>query len=445
MHFFKTRTKGFLFTFLFTSSLAVQVFSSEKIHFEVEKFQLPNGLTVLMHVDRTIPIVSYQTWFRVGSVDEEVNYTGIAHLFEHMMFKGAKRYSNKMYDQVLRENGATNNAFTTRDYTAYYINLPSSRVELAVDMESDRMESLQINSENLTSEREVVKEERRYRVDNRPVGLLYETLFASVFRTHPYRWPVIGWMKDLGNINVEKCKDFFRKYYAPNNAVVSVAGDFDPSKLKSLIEKYYGKIPSQEITRTKREPESPQKAAKVVSISKKVAGEHLAIGYRTAKAGQKDTYAIDLLTEILGGGTSSRLYKRLIYNSQVADSVSAYQMSMKEDGLVTFFIEMKSGKSFDQATKIVLGELWRSRNQKYDEKEVEKAKNSVLVSYVDSLKSSYGKAYALGLNEVLMGSYEFLFKDIDIYLSVTPEMIQEVAEKYFQPWQATQVQLKSAL
>lgn len=427
--------------FLLLSPFSIE--ASEKVKFDVEKFQLKNGLTVLLHVDKTAPIVSYQSWFKVGSLDEEVGYTGIAHLFEHMMFKGAKRYTNKDFDLILKSNGATNNAFTTRDYTAYYIDLPSSRIELAIDLESDRMESLIVNADNLKSEREVVKEERRYRVENRPMGLLFETLFSNVFKSHPYRWPVIGWMKDLDNITVEKCQEFFKKFYAPNNAVISVAGDFNASQVKSLIEKYYGGIPSQEIKRTERPVEPIQKVVRELTVSRKVTGQHLALGYKTSKSGESDSYALDLLAEVLGGGTSSRLHKRMIYTAEIADSVTAYPMTMKEDGVFSVFVSLKAGKGFDEALRIVYGEMWKARNQLIPDKELEKAKNALLVSYIDELKTVNGKANALALNELMMGSYEFLFKDIDVYLAVTPQRLKEVAEKYLQPWQSTVVRLRA--
>ena len=217
---------------------------AELIKFPVEKYQLNNGLTVLLHEDHSVPTISYHTWFRVGSKNEEPGYTGIAHLFEHLMFKGAKRYTGKEFDRILQANGAVNNAFTSYDYTGYYENLPSDKLELAVDLESDRLVNLQVNAENLVSEREVVKEERRVRVDNSVGGFLSEMLYATVFKVHPYRWPVIGWMQDLDQIDLKKCREFYGSYYAPNNAVVIVAGDFDTKSAKALIDKYYSHLPA---------------------------------------------------------------------------------------------------------------------------------------------------------------------------------------------------------
>jgi zinc protease len=228
---------------------------SQSIRFPVEKFKLANGLTVLLNEDHSAPIISYHTWFRVGSKNEEVGYTGIAHLFEHMMFKGAKRYTGEQFDRVLQANGGVNNAFTTHDYTGYYETLPGSKLELVADIEADRMENLQITPENLTSERDVVKEERRFRVDNNPGGVLREALYGTAFKVHPYRWPVIGYMEDISRIDVAKANEFYRTYYAPNNAVLVISGDFDKAEAKRIVEKYYGAIKSQEIPQRPRPPE----------------------------------------------------------------------------------------------------------------------------------------------------------------------------------------------
>lgn len=415
-----------------------------QIRFKVEKFKLPNGLTVLLHENHSAPIISYQTWFRVGSKNEEPGFTGIAHLFEHMMFKGAKRYSGEQFDTILQANGATNNAFTTNDYTGYYEDLPSSKLELVMDIESDRMENLQITKEHLDSEREVVKEERRYRVDNNPTGILREGLYGAAFRVHPYRWPVIGYMQDLGNITVEKANEFFKTYYAPNNAVVSISGDFDSAEAKKLISKYYGDLKSQPIPDKPRPTEPDQLSPRSQFLSRPVQNVTFTIAYHTPKAGSDEAYALDLLANILGNGPSSRLYQRLVYKDQQATSAMTFNSTHQDAGLFQIFVSMKPGGNFAAAQRAVYGEMWRPRNLLVSDEELQKAKNQVMKGYVDSLKTVHGKAETLALNEVLFGDYEMLFKDLDRYNKVTAEQIRAVAKKYLSPEKSTLVVLRPA-
>jgi zinc protease len=419
-----------------TTSQASEDIGSQ-IRFPVEKYTLPNGLTVLLHENRTAPIVSYQTWFRVGSKDEEPGYTGIAHLFEHMMFKGAKRYTGEQFDQLLQANGATNNAFTSHDYTGYYINLPSSKLELAIDIESDRMESLRINPDNLKSEREVVKEERRFRVDNNPMGVLRETLYGTAFRVHPYRWPVIGYMADLDNITLEKANEFYKTFYSPNNAVIIVSGDFNSAEVKRLVAKYYGHMKAQALPDRRRPVEPAQNAARSQTVQRDVQTTQFAISYHTPKAGSDEAYALDLLANIMGQGPSSRLYQRLVYKDQVATSATAYNLTLQDSGLFQIFVTLKPGSSLDQAQKSVLGEMWRPRNLVVKADELQKAKNQVMKSYVDGLKTAHGRAEALAINEIQFGDYEQLFRDLEKYNQVTAEQIRQVADKYLAPEKLT--------
>ncbi len=338
-----------------TASSAPAVDVGSLVKFDVEKYTLPNGLTVLLHVDHSTPIVSYQTWFRVGSKNEEPGFTGIAHLFEHMMFKGAKRYTGEQFDLLLQANGATNNAFTTHDYTGYYENFPSAKLELIIDIESDRLENLNITNESLASEREVVKEERRLRVDNNPMGILRETLFGTAFRVHPYRWPVIGYMSDLNNITVEKAMQFYSTYYAPNNATIVVAGDFDPKEAKRLIEKYYSHIKSQPIPEPKLAAEPKQTAPRSQFVSHDVQTVQFSLSYHTPKAGTDESYALDLLANIMGFGTSSRLHQRLVYKEQSALNAAAYNLTLQDSGLFQVTVALKPGAHFGKAERSVMG------------------------------------------------------------------------------------------
>lgn len=414
----------------------------EQIRFNVEKYKLPNGLTVILHEDHSTPLVSYHTWFRVGSKDEEKGYTGIAHLFEHMMFKGAKRYKAGEFDRILQANGAVNNAFTSHDFTGYYENFPSSKLELIMDIESDRMENLQITEEQLKSEREVVKEERRYRVDNNPTGILRELMYGTAFKVHPYRWPVIGYMEDLNRISVEKANEFYRTYYAPNNAVLVIAGDIQPAKVKKLVEKYYSHLKEQPLLDRQRPAEPAQRAIRSYETARDVQNLQFVVAYHVPKTGTEESYALDLLANIMGFGNSSRMHQRLVYKDQTATSVYVANSALHDSGLFQVFVNLKPGASYSSAQKAVYGEMWRPSNIRIKEDELEKAKNQVMKGYVDSLKTVYGKAQALAINEIYFNDYERLFKDLEQYEKVTAEQVMNAAKKYLNPYQSTLVILK---
>ena len=447
MKVFRRKKSRYYNTVFFILSLIIflpQQGLSDKIniHFDVEKFQLPNGLTILLHEDHSAPLISYHTWFRVGSKDEEPGFTGIAHLFEHMMFKGAKRYGNKEFDRILRSNGATLNAFTSKDYTGYYINLPSHGLELVMDLESDRMESIQITAINLQSEKEVTKEERRSSVDNNIAGIIQENIFLTAFQKHPYRFPVVGLMKDLDNVTVEKCKEFFRQYYAPNNAVIVIVGDFNPKKAKKLLNKYYGSIPRQSIHRRNYQQEGGQKRRRSKVISRDVQNESLAIGFRISKAGDADSYALDLLADMLGGKKSSRLYKKLVYESQLASSVSVYAYTPKDPGIMQIFVSLKPKSDSKKVLKIISEEIKQTQKKLFTKDEIQRTKTSVLLAHINNMKSFHGKAQSLAINEIIMGDYQFFFKDIERYSKVSAQHIRSVAQKYLNPWQETLIHIK---
>lgn len=413
-----------------------------KISLPVTKFTLANGLTVLLLEDHAVPMVSYHTWYRVGSRDESPGVTGAAHMLEHMMFKGAKKYDGKSFDRIFHENGITNNAFTTNDYTGFYENLPSSKLELVMDMEVDRMSSLLISPEDLKSEKEVVKEERRWRVDNNPMGLLRELMMGTMFKVSNYKWPVIGYMKDIEAYDSDKLRFFYYTYYVPNNAVLVVVGDFNTSKVKSLIEKYYGKLPSRALPERKYPTEPAQKVQQNATLRKDVQNTSFVVAYKSPKQGEPDMYALDLAANILGYGTSSRLHKRLVYQKQLATSAYSYNYAMKDEGMFAVGVNLKPGTTSQEALDTVYNEIWKLRNQKVTDAELEKAKTQVMKDLVDSLKTMDGKARALAVNEIVTGSYESLFTDLEKYQAVTADDIKRVADKYTQQTQRSIITLE---
>lgn len=404
-----------------------------RIRFPVEKFQLKNGLTVLLHQDRTVPMVSYHTWYRVGSRDEKPGVTGAAHMLEHMMFKGAKKYSGKEFDRVLHQNGITNNAFTSWDYTGFYENLPSNKLELIMDMEVDRMRFLNLRPQDLKSELEVVKEERRWRIDNNPPSLLREAMFGGLFKVHPYRWPVIGYMSDISAYTTDKLKVFYDTYYVPNNAVLVIAGDIDIAATRSLVEKYYGVLEAKALPprqyATEPEPKNPQR----VNIDSEVQSHTVMVAYKGVPSGHPDSFALDLAAAVLGEGPSSRLYKKLVYKDQTAVGTSGYNLTNADPGVFATVASLKPGKSPEPAEKVLREETLRLHRDLVGDKELQKVKNQVMKEYVDELTTIDGKARALAVNEILFNSYEKLFSDLELYQKVTPLDIQRVTRKYLTP------------
>lgn len=426
----------------FAISIKASATEETNISLPVTKFKLENGLTVILLEDHTVPMVSYHTWYRVGSLDESVGVTGAAHMLEHMMFKGAKKYSGKEFDHILHENGIVNNAFTTHDYTGFYQTLPSSKLDLMMDMEVDRMSSLNLNPEDLKSEKEVVKEERRWRVDNNPMGSLQELMMGTVFQTHPYKWPVIGYMRDIEQYNVDKLRFFYETFYVPNNAILVLVGDFKTSDVKSKIENVYGKLKYRPLPRRESTSEGEQVAAQTATLKKDVQNKSFVMSYKTVAQGNEDMYALDLAASFLGNGSSSRLYKKLVYQKQIATGTYAYSSNMKEQGLFVVGVNMKPGMGTVDAEQIVNSEIGKLKSTLVSDSELKKVKTQLLKDHVDSLRTMDGKARALAVNEIMTGSYESLFTDIPKYENVTAQDIQRVAKKYFNSKQLTTVQLE---
>lgn len=422
-------------SFLFCSAVAISYHARAQdlqIQLPVEKYKLANGLTVILLEDHSSPLVSYQTWYKVGSRNEQIGSTGLAHLFEHMMFKGTQKNPGKSFDQMLRKLGVTNNAYTTQDKTVYYEVLPTDALEKVIELESDRMQGLVVTEQSLRSEIEVVKEERRMRYDNSVEGEMREILFSILYKVHPYRWPVIGSMVDLDNTTVKKCMDFYHTFYAPNNAVLTVVGDFQTSKLKLLLEKYYGALQaSSNIKEPMLDKEPEQHDMRQQIIERNVQSESVLLGFRSVASGEDDMYAIDLLSSVLSDGSSSRLYKKLVYELQLVTGVHVYQHNMKDSGMLVVMLQMRPGVSREKAIKAVQGEIWRIKNSGITDNELEKVKNMTMKSYIDGLKTNQGKANMLGAKEVYHGDYQLLYKDLQKYASVSREQITKIADKYF--------------
>lgn len=416
--------------------------SSLQIQINVERYELDNGLVVVLHKDDSVPLVSYNVWFRVGSRHERPGITGIAHMFEHLMFKGTERYPEGEFDKILHASGATNNAFTSHDYTGYYEIIPPEALEKIMDLESDRMRNLRLTAEVIESERGVVKEERRQRVDNVPMGRLRELLYATLFKVHPYRWPIIGWMRDISSYKMEDFRSWYDTYYAPNNAVIVVAGNINIPRVKKLIEKYYGSMEPKELPAAEPVQEPEPKGFVYAGLTADVQAPTVALAYPTVPAGHEDMYALDLLAQVLGEGASSRLHQRMVYRTQTATSVAAYHYTPQEAGIFQAYVSMKPGLEVDKVRSALLGEVYRLRNHSVPAEELEKAKAQVALSTINSLKTIHGKAQSLALHEVYFEDPTRFVSDLERYQALTSEDLMRVAKKYLTPQRAHFVVLR---
>lgn len=415
---------------------------AEAIQFKVEKFTLANGLTVLIHEDHSTPAFTYQTWFRVGSKNEKPGLTGLAHFFEHMMFKGTEKYKGGVIDRMIQANGGYLNAWTSRDVTAYYFNLPSGKLKLAVDIEADRMRNLLFDPKEIQSEREVVKEERRFRYEDNIDGLIHEQVYRSVFKVHPYSWPVIGSMEDLNRATVADMMEFYRVHYSPNNAVIVIVGDVDAREARALIEKAYGPMEAQSVPPYEQVVEPEQRAERTVTLTKPVQNVTFSEVYPSVPEGHVDMYALDLLSSILGGGNTSRLYRRLVVKDQTVTSISVGSATLADAGVFEFDVAVKPGVNVDRVRRAIHSEVDRVRQEPVKEKELIMVKNDVMKSYVRRLRTNSGKAYALASGEIYFNNHMKMAEDLAKYLAVTHEDVQRVAMKYLAPERRSFVQVK---
>lgn len=435
--------KVLIFSLIISSTIFAQSKEIVKINLPVHKFNLKNGLTVLLYQDNSIPMISYHTWYKVGSRDEYKGVTGAAHMLEHMMFKGSKKYSGQDFERILHENGIVNNAFTNYDYTGFYQNLPSAKLELMMQLEVDRMSQLLLREEDLNSEREVVKEERRWRIDNNPLMSLFELTMGTVFRVHNYRNPIIGSMADISNFNIETLKKFYQTFYVPNNAVLVLAGDIKINEAKRLIEKYYGSLEAKPLPEKNNLLEPLQKHQYNAKIKKNVQGASFNVAFQSVAQNHQDMYALDLICQMIGSGTSSRLYKRLINGKEVATSAYCNHFNMKDHGVFNIHVSMKPGIPLEEALNTVYNEIYLFRSFVIKEAELDKAKILSIKSIVDSLKTIDGKARALAASEITTGSHDSIIQDIQKYQLVTVNEIKTIAAKYLNQSQRSVVIMES--
>jgi zinc protease len=393
---------------------------------------LDNGLTVLTLEDSTTPVVSFQVWVRAGSGDES-RFTGLAHLFEHMMFRGSKNLPPEAHGRIIAERGGRVNAYTSRDVTVYFADMTAEHLPLLIELEAERLRNLDISDESLTSEREVVLEERRMRTEDNPQGRAFEALLALTFQAHPYRVPTIGWRSDVEQVGVEDCLDFFRTYYAPDNLVVSIAGDFEADEAIALIERHMGSLdPTEEIPRNPTaEPE--QQGERRATVYFDVRGPLLAVAWHAPPTGHADAEALDVAGEILSSGRTSRLYRRLVYDEAKALFASGGYWELHRAGVFYAMAGVRPGESVEEVEGLLLDEIAKLRGDPVDAQELEKAKRSLEVALVDSLDTSHALASRIAHDYAVFGRVRPLDERLGAIRAVTAEDVQRVARTYLVP------------
>ena len=400
---------------------------------EFEKFQLSNGLNVVIHEDHKTPLIAVDILYHVGSKNERWGRTGFAHLFEHLMFEGSKNAPGKTFDQVLQNIGADNNAYTSEDVTNYYEILPGHELEAALWLESDRMRFLNINQEMLDTQRDVVMEERRQRVDNQPYGTAMEKLAQLAYQVHPYRWPVIGYMDHLLEASVEDVQNFYNTYYAPNNATLVLAGDITLSKAKELAEKYFGEFKSSgEIVRP-AETEPAQNGEKREIIHESVQLPAIFISWHSVAENHSDYPAFDLLSDILSSGKSSRMYQDLVYDKRKAQMISAFQEQNEHPGLFVVYSIARPGITLEDIENEIYSQFEKIAAYGVTDYELQKVKNMMSANFISRFQGVGNKADFIARYAGMYKRPELINGLLSRYESVTGADIQRVVKKYFNP------------
>jgi zinc protease len=396
----------------------------------VQTATLSNGMKILIQEDHGIPNVAMYFFYRIGSRNERPGITGISHFFEHMMFNGAKKYGPKQFDIQMEKAGGENNAYTSNDLTVYTDWFPNSALELMMDMESDRMRDLAFDPKIIESERGVVYSERRTSVDNSNGGTLSEQLRAAAFVAHPYHWPVVGWPSDIEAWTMADLKEYFRIGYAPNNCTMVVVGDVATAQVLALAKKYIEPIPRQEPPPQVRTKEPPQLGERRVVVRKAAQLPLQMIAYHVPESKSPDTAALEVMAALLSRGQSSRLYKRMVDQEQLALSVNAGIGDSFDPTLMTFSIQPRSGVDTARTEKALYEELERLQTTAPPAEELQKAKNELLAGQYRQMKTIAGRANALGRYEVFYGDYSKLFNADKEIEAVSAADVQRVARTY---------------
>jgi zinc protease len=394
--------------------------------------ELDNGLRVVLLEDHRTPVVAFQLWVDAGSSDESF-YTGIAHLFEHMMFKGSKNVAPELHARLINERGGRINAYTSRDVTVYHEDVTSESLPLVIDLEAERFGNLSITDETLQSEREVVLEERRLRTEDTPDGRAFETLAATVWQAHPYRWPVIGWRSDVEAVTVEACQQFFDTYYAANNLTVVIVGDFETEPTLARIRRSFGQLqPSASLPRN---PTTvvPQEGERRATVFFEAKIPLLYAGWHAPPSGHPDAEALDVTSEILSGGRSSRLYRSLVYEEEKALYAHGGFMEMRDSGMFYAVAGARPGTSVEELETLFMAEIDRIAEDGVSEAELERAKRQMEVGLVNGFTTNHSQASRVGYEIVAFGRVRSIDERLAAIRNVTLNDVRRVVRTYLTP------------
>ena len=405
------------------------LFNAQQIKFE--EYDLPNGLHVILHQDNSAPVVTTSVMYHVGAKDEAAGRTGFAHFFEHLLFEGTKNIKRGEWFKIVSSNGGSNNANTDPDRTYYYETFPSNNEQLGLWMEAERLRHPVINQIGVDTQREVVKEEKRLRMDNQPYGGLFNAILTTLFKKHPYKGTVIGSMEDLNSAKLEEFNAFFKKYYIPNNATLVVAGDIKPEQTKKWINEYFGSIPKgTPITRNfpKETPITQEFEETIYDANIQIPAYIFA--YRTPAGNERDAYILSMLGSYLSKGKSSVLYKKLVDNEKKALAVEAFNLGLVDHSIFAFFAIPMGNTSKDVLKKDIDAEIKKLQTDLISEEDYQKLQNQVENDFVNANSSVEGIANTLADNYLLKGNTNLINEEINIYRSITREDLRNAAKKY---------------
>lgn len=401
-----------------------------------QEFMLKNGMKVIVKEDRRAPTVAHMIWYKVGSMDEYNGTTGVAHVLEHMLFKGTKTLKPGEFSQRVAALGGRENAFTSKDYTAYFQQIEKSRLEQVMALEADRMANTIFDKKEFAQEIRVVMEERRWRTDDQPIPQVYEALNATAFAAHPYRRPIVGWMSDLQNMTVQDAKSWYERWYAPNNAIMVVAGDVDPKQVYRLAEKHFGKIARKDIPTTKPQTEPPQRGIRRVTIKAPAENPYVVLAFKVPalRDVEKDneSHALDVLAAILDGYDNARLNAKLVRTDKVANSAGAGYSNVSR-GPELFLLDgtPRVGVTTEQLEKLLRAEVDRIAKEGISEAELKRVKTQLVAGQIYKRDSVFGQAMEIGTMEMSGLSHTQIDRIIEKLKTVTAEQVQAVAQKYF--------------
>jgi zinc protease len=416
------------------AALSLAVSATEAVE-KVHETMLANGMKVIVKQDHRAPIVTSQVWYKVGSSYEHGGLTGISHALEHMMFKGTHKHAPGAFSEIISANGGDDNAFTGRDYTAYFQNLANDRLEVAFELEADRMRNLTLPEAEFKKEIEVVKEERRLRTEDNPTSLTLERFQAAAFDASPYRNPVIGWMSDLDAMSVEDLRAWYRQWYAPNNATLVVVGDVDPQQVLALARRYFGVLKPEDTRAPKPRAEPEQKGLKRVVVKAPAREPYLLMGYKTVQVGATDPawepYALEVIAEILDGGASARFSRNLVRGTQIAaDADASYSAFTRLPGLLTVDANPAKGRSVEELEAALRMEIERIKNEPVSGAELQRVRNQLIASKVFEQDSVFYQAMQIGILETIGLDWRLSEQYVEKISAVTAAQVQQTARKY---------------